>query len=137
MYFLHRHDVIEADVLKAIANEKGVRVATAERVAIIVGILSAIAVIGFFAHGIYSGDIRDARYAKLSSLVFMCAMPWIVWYSVIRARLDNIAVAMLKYLRCPQCGYDLRMLPTDPVDGTTVCPECGAAWRVVEAAPTK
>ena len=137
MYFLRRHGAIDADVLKAIANEKGVRIATAERLALIGGIVGAMLVIGFFAHGIYSGDIRDAPYAKLSSLVFMCGMPWVVWYGIIRARHANITAAMLKYLRCPHCGYDLRLLPVDPADGATVCPECGAAWRLMEAAPKK
>jgi hypothetical protein len=131
-YFLHRHGVIESDVLKAIVNEKGVQIAAAERVTMMVGILSATAVVGFFAYGIYSGDLRDAPYAKLSALVFMCGMPWLAWFMIIRARIDNIAAAMLKYLRCPHCGYDLRLLPVDPADGATVCPECGAAWLLKE-----
>jgi transcription initiation factor TFIIIB Brf1 subunit/transcription initiation factor TFIIB len=37
---------------------------------------------------------------------------------------------MLKHLRCPHCGYDLRGLAADPEDGATVCPECGCAWRL-------
>ena len=37
---------------------------------------------------------------------------------------------MLQHLRCPHCGYDLRLLPTDPKDGASVCPECGCAWRL-------
>jgi transcription initiation factor TFIIIB Brf1 subunit/transcription initiation factor TFIIB len=39
---------------------------------------------------------------------------------------------MLEHRRCPHCGYDLRMLPTDPDDGSTVCPECGCAWGLDE-----
>ena len=31
---------------------------------------------------------------------------------------------------CPNCGYDLRLLPVDSVDGATVCPECGRAWKL-------
>ena len=31
--------------------------------------------------------------------------------------------------RCPSCGYDLLNLPVAD-DGCSVCPECGAAWRV-------
>ncbi len=27
-------------------------------------------------------------------------------------------------------GYDLRMLPSDPADRATVCPECGHAWKL-------
>lgn len=30
---------------------------------------------------------------------------------------------------CPQCGYDLGSLRPE-ADGCTVCPECGAAWRL-------
>ncbi len=30
---------------------------------------------------------------------------------------------------CPACGYNLRNLPTEP-DHCTLCPECGAAWRL-------
>ncbi len=33
---------------------------------------------------------------------------------------------------CASCGYDLRMLPADPVDGVTVCPECGCRWKLDE-----
>jgi hypothetical protein len=31
---------------------------------------------------------------------------------------------------CASYGYDLRLLPTDPVAGVTVCPECGCAWKL-------
>lgn len=31
---------------------------------------------------------------------------------------------------CASCGYDLRLLPADPVDGVTVCPECGSGWKL-------
>ena len=27
----------------------------------------------------------------------------------------------------------LRLLPTDPADGATVCPECGCAWKLEDA----
>ena len=29
---------------------------------------------------------------------------------------------------CPACDYELRSIPV-AVDGCTICPECGAAWR--------
>ena len=47
-----------------------------------------------------------------------------------RARGLRVAGIMLEFQRCPQCGYDLRMLPADAQDGATVCPECGCAWHV-------
>jgi hypothetical protein len=33
---------------------------------------------------------------------------------------------------CPACGFSLAGVPADAGDGCTVCPECGAAWRVAE-----
>jgi len=33
-------------------------------------------------------------------------------------------------LYCNSCGYDLRMLPVEPVNGATVCPECGLRQRL-------
>ncbi len=30
---------------------------------------------------------------------------------------------------CPSCGYELAGIPTAS-DGCTVCPECGAAWKI-------
>ena len=31
---------------------------------------------------------------------------------------------------CASCGYDLRLLPADPVNRMTVCPECGHGWKL-------
>jgi hypothetical protein len=36
---------------------------------------------------------------------------------------------------CIECGYDLQELRTES-DGCTVCPECGAAWRLAMKAGT-
>lgn len=38
--------------------------------------------------------------------------------------------ALLAIGRCPSCDYDLAHLPPE-ADGCTVCPECGAAWRLL------
>ncbi len=40
----------------------------------------------------------------------------------------------LKRGRCAACEYDLRLLSKDP-DGCTICPECGAAWRLAQGVP--
>jgi hypothetical protein len=53
----------------------------------------------------------------------------IVWFFSRHGRLRRVCQILLKHLRCPHCGYDLRLLPHDPADGATVCPECGCAWR--------
>jgi hypothetical protein len=38
--------------------------------------------------------------------------------------------AMLQAARCPACAYSLEGTGADTADGCTVCPECGAAWRI-------
>ena len=63
-------------------------------------------------------------------MFFLCAIPWIMRFNIKKRRFGKVGAAMLKYLRCPHGGYDLRLLPTDPVDGATVCPECGLAWKL-------
>ena len=61
-----------------------------------------------------------------ASLAFL----YLLWIVARRIRSRRVIEIMLEYLRCPHCGYDLRLLPTDPKDGATVCPECGCAWRL-------
>jgi hypothetical protein len=130
LYLLRCHNVIEADALQAIANEKGVRIAARERVALVGGLCGVLLVIGFFTHALITGDIRNATYAKTASLLWFCAIPWIIWFAIKRKRFGAVAAAMLKHRHCPYCGYDLRLLPVDPADSATICPECGCAWRL-------
>jgi hypothetical protein len=130
LYLLRQHNVIEADQLRAIAHEKGVRITGKERVSLAFGVLGALLVISLFSFALITGGIRDAPLAKSAGLVYLCAIPWIVWYAIKRRRFGKVAAAMLKYSRCPHCGYDLRLLPTDPADGATICPECGCAWHL-------
>ena len=130
LYVLREHNVIDADTLRSIANEKGVRVATVERVALIAGLCGMALVISLFTFEVVTGGIRDATLAKSTGLLYLCLLPWIVWFGIKRRRFGNIAPAMLKHRRCPHCGYDLRMLPADSADGATTCPECGCAWNV-------
>ena len=132
---LHRHEIVDADVLQAIVREKGVGIQRGERAALIVGVCGALLVTGLFTFALVTGDIRDAPLAKTSGFVYLCGAPWIVWVILKRRRFDHIAAAMLKYRRCPRCGYDLRGLPVDAGDGATVCPECGSAWKLEAGAP--
>jgi len=37
--------------------------------------------------------------------------------------------SLIRATACPSCGYSLRDV-TPEADGCTVCPECGAAWRL-------
>ncbi|HUU82924.1 MAG TPA: hypothetical protein VM243_05405 [Phycisphaerae bacterium] len=132
IYVLHQPSVIEADVLRAIAQEEGVRIKTRERAALIGGMAGALLVIGLFVHSVITGDIGRDPLARFAGLAYLCCIPFIIWYGIKRSRFGKVAAAMLKYSRCPHCGYDLRLLPTDAADGATVCPECGCAWRLGE-----
>ncbi len=42
---------------------------------------------------------------------------------------ERLVRLMLEHRQCPACDYNLRSLPMEH-DGCTVCPECGAAWRM-------
>lgn len=130
MHLLRRHDVIGADVLRAIANEQSVRITRSERTSLIVGIVLLFTVAGAFVHSLFKGDFGGGPLARTSSLAWFSLLPWVMWIGIRRARFGNVSTTMLKYRRCPHCGYDLRLLPTDPEDGATVCPECGCAWRL-------
>ena len=130
LYLLRQHSVIDADTLHTIANTKGVRITTVERAALIGGLCCALLVISLFTHGLITGDIRDATIAKSSGLLYLCSIPWIIWYVIKRRRFGNVTATMISHLHCPHCGYDLRMLHVDPADGATICPECGCAWRL-------
>jgi hypothetical protein len=84
LYLLRRHDMIEADALQGIANEKGVRITARERVALRAGLCSVLLVMGFFTHALITGDIRNATFAKTASLLWCCSIPWIIWFAIAR-----------------------------------------------------
>lgn len=130
IYLLRQHDIIDADMLRAIAHEKGVRITRGERVSLILGVAGVLLVVGLIIQSLIVGDFGNAPLARTSSLLWFCFVAWMFWVRSKRARFGNVAAAMLKYSRCPHCGYDLRMLPVDPEEGATVCPECGCAWKL-------
>jgi len=58
-----------------------------------------------------------------------CVAMWAAMRSV-RPWLARRAIrACVRFGHCSACAYEIRGLPAAP-DGCTVCPECGAAWRV-------
>jgi len=134
MHLLRRHDVIEAETLRAIANEKGVRVTAWERAALIVAVLALVAVCGLFVTELILGGLTDAAYAKHASVVFYVLMLWMTWCIIRRLRFGHVKAAMLRHGRCPHCGYDLKNLAVDERDGATVCPECGCGWKLSDEA---
>ena len=133
MHALHQHDVIEADVLRAIAHEPGVETTGGERASLIGGVVALCLVIGFFLQSIVMKDLSAAPFARSAPLVYFSIVPWVFWVGLKRARFGRVAAAILKHRRCPHCGYSLQGLATDEQDDATVCPECGCAWKLTPA----
>lgn len=138
MHLCRKHDIIEVDVLQAIANEKGVRIRGLERTSLflVFAFIMPFLGISLFTYEVITGDIQDGPYARFAGMVWLCCIPWILWYSMKRSRYGKIAAAMLRHSRCPHCGYNLHGLAPDDTDGATVCPECGCAWNVDSRAKT-
>jgi len=75
-----------------------------------------------------------SRTARVVVCVCVAALTAILIYrSLARQKMTPFIVgAFLAERRCPACGYDLAgAAPAD--DGCTVCPECGAAWKLALA----
>ena len=129
---LRRNDVIEDDVLRAITLEKGARMPWFKWAALLLSVILFFGVIGIVSYDLFKGRLPTARDPGQLPLMSYCLVwPYIVWWHAKRQRLARTAAAMLKYLRCPHCGYDLRGLPRAE-DEATVCPECGCAWRLTD-----
>ena len=143
LHVWHRYDVIEADALERIVEELEPGTAKMRR-RMIVMVPSAILLLGLGIVALYYFSDSSARRDLVSTLtnpvimvpnVLCCIL--IPWLTTRQARLKRARFAMLKHRRCPHCCYDLRLLPTDPTDGATVCPECGCAWLIDDAVLTE
>ena len=137
MRVLHQHDVIPAETLRKLATEIGVGWPWLVRLTFFVMLASLIALL--VATGVRSakyvvlgGAWLGALVETLSYLLPPLAGLLMIWFVSARVRFKRICKIILKYKRCPHCGYDLRMLPVDSEDGATVCPECGCAWELDE-----
>lgn len=130
---LRRHDVIPAEILRRIAAQVGLGVPKGQRRAYFAFGLVFLGIWAFlFIWQAVRGSGLDTLARILGSVgVMLFAIGAVVfWWGGRRARARRICAIMLEHLRCPHCGYDLRLLPTDSTDGTTVCPECGCAWKI-------
>ena len=131
---LRRHDIIEAEALRTMAEEIGSGLTPQQKkLARVFGVAAAILVIVFIIHtvdvcirGQWLEIFDFSRVAMLNMLVW----PIILWVHARQVRFRKIRKVMLAHRRCPHCGYDLRGLPPDKQDGATVCPECGCGWRM-------
>ena len=57
-----------------------------------------------------------------------------LWIFFRLAKNPGIATHRLERGVCGSCCYSIESLPSDP-DGCTVCPECGAAWKLPPPPP--
>lgn len=75
----------------------------------------------------------DYRWSMFALAVIACGLSLFGVHGVLRFRHGCVpelfVAAMFRRRRCPACAYDLRGVPEDD-DGITICPECGAAWRL-------
>ncbi|MHC4966579.1 MAG: hypothetical protein ACYTGE_16925 [Planctomycetota bacterium] len=138
MHLLRRHDLLDADTLRAIAEEIG---PTTSRAAIRwFWIFEAFPIVFlplFFVWVFFIKGARDPVGITLWCTILLCLVIgiWGFSSSAKRKRFHRVRDAMLRHERCPHCGYSLTGLPADPEDGTTVCPECGSAWSRTSSAP--
>ena len=143
LHVWHRYDTLDEDTLHNIVEDLEPGTAKLRRRMIIIVPSAIVLLVLGVATLYYFGDqsLRKDLVATLMNpaimvpSVFGCVV--VPWITARQARLKRVWFAMLKHRRCPHCGYDLRLLPVDPADGATVCPECGCAWLIDEAAITE
>lgn len=86
------------------------------------------------------GYYELSRYwHELAMTLAGIGMGWITWLIVRHTMRDGAMAAQLigAFLEerlCPACGCGLRGVEAE-ADGCSVCPECGAAWRLDSAEP--
>ncbi|MHC4273452.1 MAG: hypothetical protein ACYTE6_15230 [Planctomycetota bacterium] len=139
LHLLRRPGAIEADVLDEIVEELQPGMAKLRPVLILVLVVSLVLGLGAFVVSVML-DSRPGAWKDLIStvtnpaiyapnLVVVALIPWMFVHQR-RARRGRVSAVLIKFRRCPHCGYSLRGLPVDPADGATVCPECACAWRL-------
>jgi len=92
--------------------------------------LFPVCILGIVMSGIARPIAERSSWALWYSLsiglpgAVVCTIYWLINRAF---RLHLFKQALLKYPRCPHCGYDIRVLPADAAHGATACPECGEA----------
>lgn len=134
MQRFHRPGVIEPQALHRIAAEVGSGLTRASRIGFWL-ILIGLAALGLaLVVNLVLLASQKVEFSEVTRRLTPFSGTWfglfILWVSARGARHQRITKIMLAHHRCPHCGYDLRLLPPDPSDGATVCPECGCAWNI-------
>ena len=139
LHLLRRHDVIEAEPLAQLAGAVGSGLTRLTRFLLVLGAICALPGVTAFAVHLIKVLKTGGMVWPLPKWLFLAnlwVVPFVLWMSACQLRSRRIRSVMLKHRRCPHCGYDLRLLPIDPEDGATVCPECGCAWRLASEPAT-
>ena len=138
MHLLHRHDEgIPAEVLSEMARQIGIGRPAASRFGFWVSVVAFGCALLLLGDGLIQLSKGSLLFGQFIRRTLLCQGIWVVplsfWISARRSRFHRIRNVMLQHLRCPHCGYDLRLLPTAPADGATTCPECGCAWNLEDS----
>jgi len=136
LHVLHRYDTIDAAALEAIVEDIEPGTAAVRRRLIYLLPALVLTVVAGIVLMYVVGD-ASARKDLVSVLLNPAIMGGAIiggvvfpWIAVRQQRFRLVRTSMLRHNRCPHCGYNLHGLQRDPADGTTVCPECGCAWRI-------
>lgn len=155
LHVWHRYDTVEADALEEIVEELEPGTARRRKRMILIVPSSllllalGVAALYYFSDSALRKDLVSLLTNPAIMLPTIISCVFLPWIAARQARMNRVALVMLKHRRCPHCGYNLRGLPVAHEDGATVCPECGCAWRIdqtvlagsasagiVQAAPT-
>jgi hypothetical protein len=80
--------------------------------------------------GLPPPDTRGFYAVPVAGVVFMGGQALAIF--LLQPTFRRAAVRRILRLRlCPACAYDLGAAPTAD-DGCSVCPECGAAWKLAK-----
>ena len=99
-------------------------------VSLVCALISVVAIVDYFVQAVSGVSGFRPVLRQVGGFFVVLVGPIMILFGARHVRFRRISKVMLRYLRCPHCGYDPRLLPTSPVDGATVCPECGCAWNL-------
>ncbi len=131
MFLLWQRNPIPTELLAAVPRElvPGLRRAWRLQFWVLLLMMSGGFSIGLLYMRFSAAPLHEYLYLLPGLALYLIALASI-WYGFRMRRLEHVKDVLLRHLRCPHCGYDLRMLPVDTADGATICPECGHAWHL-------
>jgi predicted RNA-binding Zn-ribbon protein involved in translation (DUF1610 family) len=88
-------------------------------------VLAIVAVVLSIVERNWEAGVRNLAYLAIYIILLVVLQRTIIGW--VRRPIRD---ALLKHARCASCGYRIDGLEQES-DGCTVCPECGAAWRLL------